>query len=155
MATLKTSRTILVGFAVLVLVIAGIAVIKRDTIADLILRGGDVTLIDESARSSPQAKVALDFLGAFRTMDTDAMARVLTAEQIARVKQESERPSGDFQRMRTMMLGDLPADPAALRATIRTVQVHGDRAVVLAETKANSWFVQLARVDGAWKVSGF
>jgi len=155
MRTRNTRGRILIAIVAVILVAVAIAVIQRDRIADMILRGGDVTLTDESARSSPQARVALDFLGAYRTMDRDALARVLTAEQIARLKQESERPSGDFQRMRTMMLGDLPADPAALRATVRTVQVHGERAVVLAETKANSWFVQLTRVDGAWKVSGF
>lgn len=90
--------------------------IERDTIADLILRGGDTSLSDEAARSSPQA---------------------------------------EFQDMRTLMLEDLPADPAALRDRIKSVQVHRDRGVVTFETKANSWFVQLDRAEGSWKVSGF
>src|SRR5688572_19445645 len=101
----NTRGRILIAIVAVILVAVAIAVIQRDRIADMILRGGDVTLTDESARSSPQARVALDFLGAYRTMDRDALARVLTAEQMARLKQESERPSGDFQRMRTMMLG--------------------------------------------------
>jgi hypothetical protein len=68
-----------------------------------------------------RAKLALDFLGALRAMDKDAIARLATAKQIARIQQETQQPSGDFQEMRTMMLDDLPADPAALRSKIKTV----------------------------------
>ena len=57
--------------------------------------------------------------------------------------------------MSAMMLDDLPADPAALRGRIKSVQTHANLAVVLFETRANSWFVQLAQADGGWKVSGF
>jgi hypothetical protein len=49
----------------------------------------------------------------------------------------------------------LLANPAAVRDRIKTAQVHGNRAVVLAETPANSWFVQLTGARGNWKVSGF
>ena len=148
-------RLILLILGVLILVAAGIAVLKRDKIADLILRGSDVSLADEAARTSPQGKLALDFLGALRAMDKEAIAQIATAEQIARIEQETQQPSGDFQEMRTMMLDDLPADPGALRNKIKTVQTHGNRAVVLFETKANSWYVQLVQEDNAWKISGF
>lgn len=54
-----------------------------------------------------------------------------------------------------MTLADLPADPAALRSKIKSVQGHKNQAVVLFETKANSWFIQLVQVSGSWRVSGF
>ena len=93
----------------------------------------------------------MDFLGALRARDKDAIARLATAEQIARIQHESEKTSADFQDM----LNDLPADPAALRGRIKSVQMHGNRAAVVFETKASSWFVMLALADGSWKVSGF
>ena len=155
MNTSKIRHPVLLILGVLIIVAVVIAVIERDTIADLILRGGDVTLTDEAARNSAQAKLAMDFLGALRVMDKDAIAKIATAEQVARIQQETKQPTEDFQKMRTMMLDDLPADPAALRSRIKSVQTHANLTVVTFETKANTWFVQLAMVDDAWKVSGF
>ena len=148
-------RPILIIVGVLIVIVVVIAIVKRDTVADLILRGGDTTLVDESARNSPHAKIALDFLAALRANDKDAMIKLTTPEQTARIERETRQPTEDFQKMRSMMLGDLPADQAQLRSRLKTVQIHKDRAVVLFETKANSWFVQLAAVGGAWKVSDF
>jgi len=149
----KTSkiRLALICLGILILAAVVTAVIMRDEIGDLILRGGDTVLTDEAARNSPQAKLAMDFLGALRARDKDAIARLATAEQIARIQHESEKTSADFQDM----LNDLPADPAALRGRIKSVQMHGNRAAVVFETKASSWFVMLALADGSWKVSGF
>ena len=155
MTASKMRHPVLLALGILIVVAAVVAVIKRDTIADLILRGGDVTLTEEAAKSSPQAKLAMDFLAAFRTMDKEAIARYATAEQVARIQQEAQQPNGDFQKMRAMMLEDLPADSAALRDRIKSVQMHGNLAAVWFETKANSWFLQLAQMDGGWKVSGF
>lgn len=148
-------RPVLLSLGILILVVAIVAILKRDTIADLLLRWGDTTLTDEAARDSPQAKIAMDFLGAFRASDMDAIARLVTPEQLARIQRETAQPSAEFQEIRTMMLDDLPAEPVVLRSKIKTVQVHANRAVVLAETQANSWFVQLELVDGSWKVMGF
>lgn len=155
MNTSKIRHPVLLSVGILVLFAAITAVINRDTIADLILRGGDVSLTDEAARNSPQAKLAIDFLGALRAMDKDAIGRMATAEHAAQINQETEKPSADAQQMRTTCLNDLPADPAALRSRIKSVQVHKDRAAVLAETRANQWFVLLTLVGGSWKVSGF
>jgi len=148
-------RPVVIVPAILILIVVAIAVVKRDLIAGLILRSGDTTLTDEAARNSPQAKLTIEFLVAFRAMDMDAISRLATPEQVARIQQETAQPSAEFQEIRTMMLEDLPADPAALQSKIKSVQVHGNRAVVLAETQANSWFVQLDLVDGSWKVAGF
>jgi hypothetical protein len=154
MSTSK-ARPILLILGALILIVAIVAVVKRDKVADLILRGGDLLLAGEPAQSSPHAAIALDFLGALRAKDQGAIARLATAEQLARFDQEMQQPNADSQETSSMMLEDLPADPAALRSKIKSVQGHKDRAVVLFETKANSWFVQLVQVDGTWKVSGY
>jgi hypothetical protein len=148
-------RPLVIVPAILIVIVAVVAVVKRDTIAGLILRAGDTTLEDEAGRSSPEAKVAIDFLVALRTMDMAAIGRLATPEQVSRLEQEAVQPTPEFQEILTLMLEDLPADPAALRSRIKSVQTHGDRGVVLAETDANSWFVQLQRVEGIWKVAGF
>ncbi|MGH8619504.1 MAG: hypothetical protein ACREUW_17590 [Burkholderiales bacterium] len=154
---MKSSKTraILLVLGVVIILVAIVAVVKRDTIADLILRGGDISLTGEDARNSSQARLAVDFLVALRAGDKDAIARLSTAEQVARIQQETQQPTAESQQLRALMLADLPADPAALRERIKTVQTHADRAVVLFETKANSWFVQLTRGNDGWKVSGF
>ncbi len=136
--------------------IPGAAVIALAIIVSvLMLRNRDVTLTDDDARESPQAKLAIDFLGALRSMDADTIAKLATAEQITRIQQEVQQPTTEFQEMRTMMLDDLPDDPVALKRLVTSMQRHGDRAVVYFETKANTWFLQFAFVDGAWKVAGF
>lgn len=154
MSLSRTRLTILAAFAVAAL-LGAVAVIQRDTIADLILRGGDTSLTGDAAQGSPQAALAIEFLAALRAMDESALARFSTAEVMTKVREIAGQPGGDAGKMRAMMLEDLPAEPAALRRTIKSVQTHKDRAAVLAETRANSWYVQLVRVEGAWKVSGF
>ena len=154
MSTSK-ARPILLILGVLILVTVVIAVMKRDRIADLILRGSDVSLSDEAARNSPQAKIAIEFLGALRAKDQATIARLATAEQIAHLQQETQQPSAESDQARRMMMADLPADPAELRGKIKSVQTHAQQAVVLFDTKANSWFVQLVQEDGTWKISGF
>lgn len=137
------------------LIAGGAVLVLAIVVSVLMLRSKDVSLTDDAARESPQAKLAIDFLGALRSMDADTIAQLATAEQITRIQQEAQQPTAEFQEMRTMMLDDLPEDPAALKRLVASMQTHGDRAVVYFESKANSWFLQLAFVDGAWKVAGF
>ena len=155
MSTLSKRSLVLLVVGVVVLAVVAFAVIKRDAIGDLILKGGDTSLTGQSAQSSPQAKLALDFLSALRASDVNAMAQLATGEQAARIQQEATKPTPDFQDMKTMMLADLPADSAELRSRIKSVQIHKNRGVVTFETKANSWFVMLEEANGNWKVSGF
>ena len=155
MSTLSKRSLIMLAVGVVVLAVVAFALIKRDEIGDLILRGGDTSLTGESAQSSPQAKLALDFLSALRASDVNALTQLTTAEQTARIQQEAGSPTADFQNMKTMMLADLPADSAELRSRIKSVQTHKNRGVVTFETKANSWMVMLEEANGKWKVSGF
>jgi hypothetical protein len=149
-------RSTLFILGALILIAAVLAIVQRDKIADLILRGGDVSLSGETAQNSPQARIALDFLAALRAGDKEAIARLATAELVARVAPEAQaQPSADSQSMKEMMLQDVPAEPGALRSHIKSVQTHKAMTVVLFETKSNSWFVQLTKTDGTWKVSGF
>ena len=145
----------LIILGVVIAAVIVFAVVKRDYIAGLILKGGDTSLTGESAQSSPQAKLALDFLGALRTSDMNTMTRLTTSEQAARIQQEASQPTREFQEMKTMMLSDLPANPAELRGRIKSVQTHKNRGVVTFETKANSWMVMLEDVNGTWKVASF
>ena len=140
---------------VVALVVVATAFIKRDTIAGLILKGGDVSLVGESAKSSPQAKIAVDFLTALRVTDMIAITQLTTVEQTARIQQEARQPTPEYQEMTAMMLADLPADPTELQGKIKSVQTHKSRCVVTFETKANSWFVTMDQVNGAWKVAAF
>ncbi len=155
MNTSKMRSTLFI-FGALILIVAATAIVERDKIADLILKGGDVSMAGETAQNSPQARVALDFLVAIRANDKEAIARLATPEQVARYEQESQaQPVADSQSMTQSMLQDLPADAGELRSSIKSVQTHKAQGVVLFETKSNSWFVQLTRADGAWRVSGF
>jgi hypothetical protein len=140
---------------VVVAAAAVLAFIQKDLIADLILRGGDISLADDRARSSSQAKVALDFLAALRASDVSSMANLTTSAQAARIQQEEKQPTPAYQNMKNDMLTDLPADPTELRARIKGVQVHKNRSVVAFDTKANTWFVILEDVNGTWKVAEF
>jgi hypothetical protein len=115
----------------------------------------DATLTDDAARQSPQAKLAIDFLGALRTMDVDTISKLATADQVARIRQEIEQPTEEFQQFRALMSEELPADAAALLGKITSVQTHRDRAVVYLESGSNTWFVQFTRTSSGWKVSGF
>ena len=155
MSTLSKRSLVLLVVGVLVLAVVAFAVIKRDAIGDLILKGGDTSLTGQSAQSSPQARLAMDFLSALRASDVSSMAQLTTDEQTARIQQEATKPTPDFQNMKTMMLADLPADSTELRSKIKSVQIHKNRGVVTFETKANSWFVMLEEANGKWKVSGF
>ena len=155
MSTLSKRSLVLLVVGVVVLAVVAFAVIKRDAIGDLILKGGDTSLTGQSAQSSPQARLALDFLSALRASDVNAMAQLATGEQAARIQQEATKPTPDFQNMKAMMLADLPADATELRSRIKSVQIHKNRGVVTFETKANSWFVMLEEANGSWKVSGF
>jgi hypothetical protein len=128
---------------------AVVAVVKRDTIAGMLLQGSDVSLTGEEARSSPQAAVAIEFIEALRAGNTATLARLATTDQVARVSPDSAQSLMDAD-----MLADLPSDPTELRSKVKSVQTHEDRAVVTFETQANSWFVQLTATDGGWKVSG-
>lgn len=149
-------RRIVLIFGVLILVGGVIAFIKRDEIASRILRGGDVSLTGETAQGSPQAKIAVDFLTALRAHDKETISRLALAAQVARIEEEARAtPAADSEAMSATMLKDLPEDPVALRGKIKSVQSHADQAVVLFETKSNSWFIQLVRAGGTWKVSGF
>lgn len=148
-------RILLLGGA-FVLVVAIIAFLKRDDIAGRILRGGDVSLMGEAAQNTPQAKIAVDFLTAFRARDKETISRLATADQVARFNEETHAgPAADSEPMSAMMLKDLPEDPAALRGKIKSVQTHANQGVVLFETTANSWFIQLEQAGDTWKVSGF
>lgn len=153
--TLIKKRPLVLFFVSLLIVIAIIAVIKRDTIANLILSGGDISLTGEEARNSPHAIMAFDFMTAYRAMDMQALAKLVTPEQLARLQQEQAQPSDEFQSMRTMMLEDLPADSSAFLEKIKYVQVHENRAVVTLDTQANSWFILLNEDNGTWLVSDF
>ncbi|MSR02470.1 MAG: hypothetical protein EXR94_06990 [Gemmatimonadetes bacterium] len=144
---------LILGLLVLVVVIVGF--IQRDTIAGLILKGGDVPLTGEAAQSSPDAKLAIDFLAALRGADQDMLGQLTTAEQAVRIRQESDQPTPEYQDTKSMMLADLPAEPADLQARIKSVKIHENRGMVTFETKANSWFVTLEQVNGAWNVAGF
>ncbi len=155
MNTPKKRSSMLLVLAAVVLAVAAVAFVKRDAIAGLILKGGDVSLTSEAAQSSPEAKLAIDFLAALRRADQNMLGQLTTAEQATRIRQEADRPTPEYQDMKTMMLADLPAEPADLQARIKSVQIHENRGVVTFETKANSWFVTLERVNGAWKVAGF
>ncbi len=149
-------RKILLILGALILILAVVAVVKREKIADLILRGRDVSLMGEAAQNSPQAKIAVDFLTALRAKDKETIARLATADQVARIEEEAKAtPAADSEGMSEAMLKDLPEEPAALRGKIKSVQTHADRAVVLFDTPSNSWFVQLVQADGTWKVAGF
>ncbi len=149
-------RRILLIAGALVLVVAAIAFLKRDDIASRILRGSDVSLMGEAAQASPQAKIAVDFLSALRARDTEKISRLATADQLARFKEEIQAaPAADSEPMSAMMLKDLPEDPVTLQGKIKSVQTHANRAVVLFETQANSWFIQLEQAGDTWKVSGF
>jgi hypothetical protein len=148
-------RSLLLAVAGVFLAVVVVAVINRDAIADRILRGSDTTLTGEEAQISPQAGLAVELIGALRAADTAAISRLATIEQIARVQQETTQSSPESAASWTEMLADLPADDSELRGAIKSVQTHEDRAVVLFETRANSWFVQLTQTTGGWKVSGF
>jgi hypothetical protein len=153
--TPKTRRPALLIAAAVVLSIVAIAVVKRDAIADRILRGSDSVLMGDEARVSPHATLAVEFLGALRAKDLEAIARLATLEEIEHIHQETAQPSADSEAARAEWLDDLPADPAELRSKIKSAQTHEDQAVVTFETRANSWFVKLALTNGAWKVSWF
>ena len=155
MSTLSKRSLVLLVLGVVILALVAVALIKRDAIGDLILKGGDTSLTGQSAQSSPQARLALDFLSALRASDVNAMTQLTTGEQTARIQQEAANPTPDFQNMKTMMLADLPADSTELRGRIKSVQTHKNRGVVTFETKANTWFVMLEEANGKWKVSGF
>ena len=155
MSTLSKRSLVLLVLGVVVLAVVVFALIKRDAIGDLLLKGGDTSLTGQSAQSSTQARLALDFLSALRASDVDALTQLTTGEQAARIQQEATKPTPDFQNMKTMMLADLPADSTELRSRIKSVQIHKNRGVVTFETKANSWFVMLEEANGTWKVSGF
>ncbi len=150
----KRSPALLVA-GLVVLVVAAVAIIKRDAIAGMILKGGDTSLMGEAAQSSPQAQLAVDFLAALRTSDVATMERLATADQAERIRQESAAPTAEYQQMTAMMLEDLPADVNELRGRIKSVQVHKERGVVTFDTPANSWFVTMDLVDGGWRVSAF
>ena len=115
----------------------------------------DVTLTDTAARQSPQAKLAIDFLGALRATDMETIGKLTTAELAARIRQENEQPTEETQELRDLMHRDLPADAAGLLGVITSVQTYRDRSVVFFETGSNTWFVQLTRVSGLWKVSAY
>ena len=155
MSTLSKRSLVLLVLGAVVLAVVAFALIKRDAIGDLLLKGGDTSLTGQAAQSSPQAKLALDFLSALRASDLNAMTQLTTDGQTARIQQEATKPTPDFQNMKTMMLADLPADSTDLRSKIKSVQIHKNRGVVTFETKANSWFVMLEEANGKWKVSGF
>jgi hypothetical protein len=155
MSTLSKRNVVLLVLGVVVLAVVAFALIKRDAIGDLILKGGDTSLTGQAAQSSPQAKLALEFLSALRASDVKAMTELATGEQAARIQQEATKPTPDFQNMKTMMLADLPADSTELRSQIKSVQTHKNKGVVTFETKANSWMVMLEEANGKWKVSGF
>lgn len=150
----KRSPALLVA-GLIVLAVAAVAFLKRDAIAGMILKGGDVSLTGAAAQQSPQAQLALDFLAALRTSDVATMERLATAEQAERIRQESASPSPEYQQMTAMMLEDLPADVNELRGRIKSVQVHKQRGVVTFETRANSWFVTMDLVDGGWRVAAY
>src|SRR5687768_8251587 len=101
MSTLSKRSLVLLVLGAVVLVVA-FALIKRDAIGDLLLKGGDTSLTGQSAQSSPQAKLALDFLSALRVSDLNAMTQLTTGEQTARIQQEAAKPTPDFQNMKTM-----------------------------------------------------
>jgi hypothetical protein len=141
------------GLAVLVL--AAVAVLKRDAIAGMILKGGDATLMGEDARTSAQAALAMEFLAALRASDMAALERLATAEQVARIQQEAAAPTEAYQQLTGMMLEDLPADAGELRALIKSVQTHKQRSMVTFETRTNSWFVTMDQGNDPWRVAGF
>jgi len=85
----------------------------------------------------------------------NALAQLTTADQTARIQAEAQTPTPDYQDMKNMMLGDLPADPAELKSKIKSVQVHKAKGVVTFETQANSWMIVMDQVNDTWKVSGF
>jgi len=145
----------MLALGAVVVVIVAIAIIKRDSIAALLLKGGDTSLTGEPARSSPEAGLALDFLAALRTADLNAVGQLATAEVAARIQQEAEPSTPESEASGAAMLADLPSDPAELRGLIKSVQMHENRGVVTFETRANSWFVLLERVNEGWKVSGY
>jgi len=155
MTTPKRRGSIRLAAAVVILLAVALAVLKRDTIAGMILKGGDVSLTGAEAQGSPQAQLALDFLAALRAGDLPAMERLATAEQAERLRQEAMASSPEYQEMTGMMLEDLPADVNDLRSRIKSVQVHQRRGVVTFETRANSWFVTMDLVDGGWRVAAF
>jgi len=155
MSTARKWNPALLAAGVAVLVLAAVAVLKRDAIAGMILKGGDVTLMGEEARTSPQAALAIEFLAALRASDMAAIERLATAEQVARIQQEAATPTEEYQQLTGMMLEDLPADPGELRGLIKGVQTHKQRSMVTFETRTNSWFVTMDRVDGGWRVAGF
>ena len=72
--------------SLLVLVVVIVGFIQRDTIAGLILKGGDTSLTGEAAQSSPEAKLAIDFLAALRRADQNLLGQLTTAEQAARIR---------------------------------------------------------------------
>lgn len=149
-------RKVILVLGALILILAVVAVVERDKIAGLILKGGDVSLMGEAAQNSPQAKIAIDFVTALRAKDKEALARLARADQVARIEEETQAtPAADSEPMSVMMLKDLPEDPAELRGKIKSVQTHKENAVVLFDTKSNSWFIQLVQADGSWKVAGF
>ena len=153
--TASRKRSIILVLVAVLAAVAVFAVINRDTIADLILKGGDTSLTGEPARSSPQARLTIDFLVALRASDMATIARVSTPEQSSRIQQEAKQPTPEFQENKKMILADLPADATDLRSTIKSVQIHKNQGVVTFETKRNSWFVTLERANGEWKVAGF
>jgi hypothetical protein len=155
MSASRPRHTIALGLGAAVLLIAALATLNRDAIAERLLKGGDTTLTGAAAHASPQAQLALDFLAALRASDLPALERLTTPEQADRIRQESTTPTPDYQEMTATMLADLPADPTELRALIKHVQLHEDRGAVTFETPANSWFVTLASTDSGWRVAGF
>lgn len=57
--------------------------------------GGDLSLTGEAAQTSPHAAIAVDFLDALRARDQDSIARLATAEQLARFEQhDAGGPAG-------------------------------------------------------------
>ncbi len=155
MNTPKQRSPALLVVGLVVLVVAAVAFLKRDAIAGMILKGGDSSLMGEAAQGSPQAQLAVDFLGALRASDHATMERLATTEQAERIRQESASPTAEYQQMTAMMLEDLPADVNELRGHIKSVQVHKQRGVVTFETRANSWFVTMDLVNGGWRVAAF
>ncbi len=148
-------KPVFVVFGIIAAALVTIAIAKRDTISDLILKGGDVSLVGEPAKASSQAKLAMDFLTALRASDMATLSQLSTAEQAADLQKEAAQPTSEAQEMKTMMLADLPAEPAALREIIKGVQVHKSKGVVTFETKSNTWMILMDEVNGAWKVSDF
>lgn len=148
-------RPMLPALIGVLLVMVIFAVLKRDTIASMLLKGGDISLTGEAAQSSPQAQVAIAFLAALRTGDVATLERTSTTEQFARLQQELASPTAEFEDMKRAMLEDLSADTSALRTLVSSVQVHEQKGVVSFNTPANSWFLTMDRVDNTWRVSAF